>query len=874
MKSGQIRQQFLDYFAGKGHECVPSSPLIPANDPTLLFTNAGMVQFKEVFLGLEKRDYSRAASAQRCVRAGGKHNDLENVGYTERHHTFFEMLGNFSFGDYFKREAIHFAWEFLTDILKIPEQRLWVSIFHDDEEAAAIWLDELKIDPKRFSRCGDADNFWSMGDTGPCGPCTEIFYDHGEEVAGGPPGTPEQEGDRYVEIWNLVFMQYDRSAAGEMMLLPKPAVDTGMGLERITAVMQGVHSNYETDLFQPLMRATSALTDGSSHSDTSLKVIADHIRSCAFLIMDGVTPSNEGRGYVLRRIIRRAVRHGAKLAIQEPFFYRLVQPLIAIMGSAYPELIKAEDRIVAALLREEEQFAKTLAQGLTILQQDLVQLDTRVIPGETIFELYDTYGFPIDLTADVAREQGFKLDMVGFEKAMAQQRARSQAASQFDVDQSRRVKVDAQTEFSGYESLSHNARVQALLREAETVETLQAGDQGAVVLERTPFYAEAGGQVGDSGKLIFADGEFVVQDTQKSGQAYVHYGRLASGALHVGDTVEAQVDMVRRTATMLNHTATHLLHAALRQILGEHVLQKGSLVAPDRLRFDFTHYEAVTAEQLVDIEDLVNAQIRANYAAETDVMSPEAARQAGALALFGEKYGEKVRVLSLGDFSRELCGGTHVARTGDIGFFKITASSGIAAGTRRIEAVTGGAAIKWQQDVEKHLANVAHLLKTEPQQVEEKIRQLLASQRKLEKDLVAVKASVVGDVTAKLVEKAQKINGVSWLVAEVRDADMKSLRHSFDQLKNKLEPAVIVLYSIDKTAAEERLRVVAGMSKSCTGKGLQAADLVVSMGVSGGGRVDMAQGGGVKPTDPGKHVEQTKEKIRQFLDPHLEWEDD
>ncbi|MEE9451627.1 MAG: alanine--tRNA ligase, partial [Gammaproteobacteria bacterium] len=761
-----------------------------------------------------------------------------------------------------KREAIQFAWQFLTETLKIPQEKLWVTVFRDDDEAAAIWLDELKVDPARFTRCGEKDNFWSMGDTGPCGPCSEIFYDHGETVAGGPPGSPDQEGDRYVEIWNLVFMQYNRSAAGELSPLPQPSVDTGMGLERITAVMQGVHSNYETDLFQPLIKAVASLCLEKKHSETALKVIADHIRACAFLITEGIIPSNEGRGYVLRRIIRRAVRHGYQLGLNEPFFHCLAKPLADVMGMAYPQLVQQYDRIRTVLFQEEQQFKKTLEQGLKILQQDLSDLQTRQVPGETIFKLYDTYGFPVDLTADVAREQGLTLDLPGFEKAMQRQRSQSQTASQFGVDETKQIRVDQSTEFKGYTSLHHMAKVQVLLSDGETVKSLQPGEQGAVVLDCSPFYAEAGGQVGDSGQLIFPEGLFVVKDTKKSAQAHLHFGVVQQGILRVGDEIEAQVDIVRRQTIMLNHSATHLLHAALRQVLGEHVLQKGSLVAPDRLRFDFTHTAALTGDQIQSIEALVNAQIRANNLVRTDIMSPEQAKQAGALALFGEKYADHVRVLAMGEFSKELCGGTHVERTGDIGFFKIIASSGIASGVRRVEALTGEAAIVWQQRTQAQFTQAADLLKSEPAQLSAKLQQLLQKTRSLEKQMLALQTQQASSGIESLLTQAEEIAGINVLATRLQDVDAKSLRHSLDQLKNKLDPAVIVLVGINN----ETMNVIAGISKSCLDKVPPAPELVQTICGKGGGRADMAQGGGRVPNDLIQRLQALKLMVRQKIE--------
>ncbi|HEY5720080.1 MAG TPA: alanine--tRNA ligase, partial [Gammaproteobacteria bacterium] len=736
--SNAIRQSFLDFFQERGHQVVASSPLVPGNDPTLLFTNAGMVQFKDVFLGLDPRPYSRAATSQRCVRAGGKHNDLENVGYTARHHTFFEMLGNFSFGDYFKREAIHYAWDYLTRVLGLPGEKLWATVYVDDDEAAAIWLDEIGIDPARFTRIGDkpgkrryeSDNFWAMGDTGPCGPCSEIFYDHGPGIPGGPPGSPDEDGDRYIEIWNLVFMQYNRTADGNMTLLPKPSVDTGMGLERLAAVLQGVHSNYEIDLFQRLIGAAAELAGNPDLGDNSLKVIADHIRASAFLVVDGVLPSNEGRGYVLRRIIRRAIRHGHKLGLEEPFFHRLVPVLSAEMGDAYPELAAAAEQVARVLEREEQRFAETLDQGMRILEERLAGLGAGAeIPGETVFLLYDTYGFPVDLTADIARERGLSVDHGGFEQQMEAQRERARAASQFGADYGALPELDLATEFTGYDGTAGEGRVVALYRDGKPADTLAAGDEGVVVLDRSPFYAESGGQVGDRGELHAAGGRFVVADTQKQGRAHAHLGEVAEGALAVGDTLRAEVDPESRQATALNHSATHLLHAALRQVLGEHVVQKGSLVEPGRLRFDFTHFEPVSREELDRIEQLVNRQIRRNADVETAVMAYDEAVGAGAMALFGEKYGDRVRVLKIGDFSTELCGGTHVGRAGDIGLCKIVSEGGVAAGVRRIEAVTGTGALARIAEDERRLAEIAALVKGERDNVERKVVSLLERTR-------------------------------------------------------------------------------------------------------------------------------------------------
>ncbi len=845
--SAALRSRFLDYFRRHGHEIVPSSPLVPANDPTLLFTNAGMVQFKDVFLGRESRPYRRAASAQRCVRAGGKHNDLENVGYTARHHTFFEMLGNFSFGDYFKREAIHYAWEFLTRELAIPAEKLWVTVYEEDDEAAAIWLDEIGVDPARFGRIGAEDNFWSMGETGPCGPCSEIFYDHGPEIAGGPPGTPEADGDRYVEIWNLVFMQYDRDASGELTPLPKPSVDTGMGLERLAAVMQGVHSNYDIDLFRNLITAAARLAGRDDLDHPSLRVIADHIRSSAFLVVDGVLPSNEGRGYVLRRIIRRAIRHGYQLGIREVFFHRLVAPLVQEMGEAYPELARARAQVERVLSQEEARFAETLEQGMEILEAAIAGLQGRVIPGETVFRLYDTYGFPVDLTADIARERGLEVDMAGFECEMAAQRARARAAGQFQADYGTRVAVAAGCEFTGYEHLAEDdSHVLALLRDGEPVVRLCAGETGAIVLDVTPFYAESGGQVGDRGILRCGDNVFEVQDTQKQGEVILHLGRVREGAFREGDAVLARVDEAARQATALNHTATHLLHAALRRVLGEHVVQKGSLVEPARLRFDYAHYEAPSPERLAEIEQLVNDRIRDNLPVETVVTSFEAARRMGAMALFGEKYGDEVRVLRIDDFSIELCGGTHARRSGDIGLFKIVSEGGIAAGVRRIEAVTGAAAVRWVQDLARRLEDMAALFKTAPEQVTEKAAQLLARNRELEKTVATLKARLASSAGSDLASQAVEVGGCRVLAAQLEAADARTLRETLDQLKNKLGTAAVVL----ATAESDKVTLVAGVTKDLTAR-LKAPDLVNfvarQVGGKGGGRPDMAQAGGKDP---------------------------
>jgi alanyl-tRNA synthetase len=846
--TAELRKAFLDYFVENGHTLVDSSPLIPGNDPTLLFTNAGMVQFKDVFIGNDKRSYTRAASSQRCVRAGGKHNDLENVGYTARHHTFFEMLGNFSFGDYFKREAIQFAWDFLTKVLNLPEEKLWVTVYEKDQEAEDIWLKEMKVSAERFSRCGEKDNFWSMGDTGPCGPCSEIFYDHGADVWGGPPGSPEEDGDRYIEIWNLVFMQFNRDADGNMTDLPKPSVDTGMGLERLAAVMQNVHSNYEIDLFQALIRSAAELTGEKDLENKSLRVIADHIRSCAFLVVDGVTPGNEGRGYVLRRIIRRAIRHGYQLGQQQPFFYKLVDELNRQMGEAYPELAKAVDHVKKVLHHEEQRFAETIDQGMRILDDAIAGLDGKVIPGEVVFKLYDTYGFPTDLTADIAREKSLELDMPGFEKEMQAQRERARAASQFTSDQSVKVSIDGKTEFTGYKKLHDRSKVVALFRNGEKSDALAESEEGVVVLDRTPFYAESGGQVGDHGVLSLANGaRFVVNDTRKQGaDVFAHYGRLEKGQMVIGDSVTAEVDARLRAATALNHSATHLLHAALREVLGDHVQQKGSLVDARRLRFDFSHFEPVSAEQLVLIEKRVNEEIRRNHSIETRVMALEDAKRSGATALFGEKYDEDVRVLSMGDFSIELCGGTHAKAVGDIGLFKITVETGTASGIRRIEAVTGETALEWVQAEENTLGRVASMVKANRDDVEDRLAQILDKNRKLEKELEQLKSKLASAAGSDLASSAAEINGVKVLASKLEGADVKALRETLDQLKNKLGSAVIVLAAV----SGDKVSLVAGVTDDTTGK-VKAGDLVKfvaeQVGGKGGGRPDMAQAGGTDP---------------------------
>ncbi len=865
-----LREKFLDYFAQQGHEVVASSPLVPGNDPTLLFTNAGMVQFKETFLGQEPRPYVRAASSQRCVRAGGKHNDLENVGYTARHHTFFEMLGNFSFGDYFKHDAIRFAWEFLTQELGLPKERLWVTVYDEDEEAAEIWLNEIGIAPAQLIRIGDkpggkryeSDNFWSMGDTGPCGPCTEIFYDHGAAVAGGPPGSPEEDGDRYIEIWNLVFMQYNRGADGVMTKLPKPSVDTGMGLERLAAVMQGVHSNYEIDLFAVLIKAAAHITKCTDLENNSLRVIADHIRSCSFLIADGVMPSNEGRGYVLRRIIRRAIRHGYKLGVNEVFYYKLVAPLVSEMGSAYPELEKAQPQVEKTLKLEEERFAETLDQGMKILESAITALKGEEIPGTTVFKLYDTYGFPADLTADIARERGLSIDLAGFEQEMAAQRERARSASQFGVDSAAAVKVNVASEFTGYNHIDGQATVVALIRGESQVDTLCTGEEGVVMLDKTPFYAESGGQAGDRGQLNSANATFSVVDTQKMSGVNGHIGKVTVGEIKVGMMLDTGVDQARRQSITLNHSATHLLHAALRKVLGEHVVQKGSLVDADRLRFDFVHFEPVTKAQLQQIECTVNAEIRANNAVQTRLMSYDDAVEAGAMALFGEKYSEEVRVLSIGTFSTELCGGIHTERAGDIGLFKIILETGIAAGVRRIEAVTGEQAVAWLAQLESHFASISALVKGGRDDTLDKIQQLADKSRKLEKELEQVKGKLASHQGSELAAQAIDINGIKVLAAKLEGADAKTLRDTVDQLKNKLGSAVIVLGAV----AGEKVSLTAGVTPDLI-KQVKAGDLVkhvaLQVGGKGGGRPDMAQAGGTEPAGLDAALASVKEWIEE-----------
>lgn len=850
--TAEIRQAFLDFFHSKGHQVVASSSLVPNNDPTLLFTNAGMNQFKDVFLGLDKRNYSRATTSQRCVRAGGKHNDLENVGYTARHHTFFEMLGNFSFGDYFKHDAIQFAWELLTgeNWFALPKERLWVTVYETDDEAYEIWEKEVGIPRERIIRIGDnkgapyaSDNFWQMGDTGPCGPCTEIFYDHGDHIWGGPPGSPEEDGDRYIEIWNIVFMQFNRQAEGTMEPLPKPSVDTGMGLERIAAVLQHVNSNYDIDLFRTLIEAVAKVTGATDLGNKSLRVIADHIRSCAFLVADGVLPSNENRGYVLRRIIRRAVRHGNMLGAKETFFYKLVGPLIEVMGSAGEELKRQQAQVEQVLKTEEEQFARTLERGLALLDEELAKLQGDTLDGETAFRLYDTYGFPVDLTADVCREHNIKVDEAGFEAAMEEQRRRAREASGFGADYNAMIRVDSASEFKGYDHLELNGKVTALFVDGKAVEAINAGQEAVVVLDQTPFYAESGGQVGDKGELKGAGFTFAVDDTQKYGQAIGHLGKLSAGALKVGDAVQADVDEARRARIRLNHSATHLMHAALRQVLGTHVAQKGSLVSDKVLRFDFSHNEAMKPSEIREVEDLVNAQIRRNLPIETNIMDLDAAKAKGAMALFGEKYDERVRVLSMGDFSTELCGGTHASRTGDIGLFRIISESGTAAGIRRIEAVTGEGAMATVHAQSDRLNDIAHLLKGDSQNLGDKVRAVLERTRQLEKELQQLKDQAAAQESANLSSKAVDLNGVKLLVSELAGIEPKMLRTMVDDLKNQLGSTVIVL----ATVVEGKVSLIAGVSKDVTDR-VKAGELIgmvaQQVGGKGGGRPDMAQAGG------------------------------
>jgi len=853
--TAEIRQAFLDFFHSKGHQVVASSSLVPNNDPTLLFTNAGMVQFKDVFLGQDKRDYARATTSQRCVRAGGKHNDLENVGYTARHHTFFEMLGNFSFGDYFKKEAIAYAWELLTgeQWFKLPKERLWVTVYETDDEAFEIWANDIGVPRERIIRIGDnkgsafaSDNFWQMGDTGPCGPCTEIFFDHGDHIWGGPPGSPEEDGDRYIEIWNIVFMQFNRQADGTMEPLPKPSVDTGMGLERISAVLQHVNSNYEIDLFAKLIKSVAQVTGATDLDNKSLRVIADHIRSCAFLIADGVIPSNENRGYVLRRIIRRAVRHGNMLGAKEAFFYKLVAPLIEVMGAAGEDLKRQQKHVENALKNEEEQFAKTLERGLALLDEELAKLQGDTLDGETVFRLYDTFGFPADLTADVCRERNLKIDETGFEAAMEQQRQRAREASGFGADYNNVIRIDAATDFKGYDHLELNATVEALFVDGQQVEQISAGQDAVVVLDETPFYGESGGQVGDTGVLAGQNAEFSVQDTQKYGKAIGHIGKLSNGQLRVGDRLHAQVDETRRARIRLNHSATHLLHAALRQVLGDHVGQKGSLVNDKYLRFDFSHFEAMKPQEIRQVEDIVNAQIRRNLVVETEIMDLDDAKQKGAMALFGEKYDQRVRVLTMGDFSTELCGGIHALRTGDIGLFRIQSESGTAAGVRRIEAVTGEGALAQVNAQSQQLLDVAQLVKANSSNLNEKVRGLVDHVRALEKELQQLRDQQAAQESASLSSKAIDVKGTKLLVSELSNVEPKMLRTMVDDLKNQLTSAIIVLATVD----DGKVSLIAGVTKDLTDR-VKAGELIGKLasqvGGKGGGRPDMAQAGGTNP---------------------------
>ncbi len=864
MKSAALRQRFLDFFQSYQHQIVPSSSLIPANDPSLLFTNAGMVQFKDVFLGKEQRDYVRAASSQRCVRAGGKHNDLENVGYTARHHTFFEMLGNFSFGDYFKQQAIEYAWEFLTKALNLPEEKLWVTVYEKDQESEDIWLNHMKIDPTRFARIDEKDNFWSMGDVGPCGPCSEIFYDHGEQVAGGPPGSADADGDRFVEIWNLVFMQYNRDAQGQLHPLPHPSVDTGMGLERLAAVMQGVHSNYDIDLFQNLIQASAKVIGCQDLSHSALQVIADHIRSTVFLIIDGVYPCNEGRGYVLRRIMRRAIRHAYQLGQQQPFFYQLVQPLVAEMGQAYPELLTQQAKVEQVIQREEERFAETIEQGLKILQQHIDTMSGNVIAGEIIFLLYDTYGFPVDLSNDIAREKQLQLDMAGFEQAMQQQKQRGKATGQFKQVDVAVVDTSKPTAFIGYQHLTGQAKITQLYANNKAVTELMEGQQGMIVLEHTPFYAESGGQVGDTGQIILDKNCFEVTDTQKTGKVFTHIGVMKTGSLSVGQTVDLIVAGNKRKAIALNHSATHLMHAALKRVLGDHVMQKGSLVDEQRLRFDFSHFQPVTKTECQQIETLVNQQIRHNSIVETKIMDLDEAKKTGAMALFDEKYDDKVRVLKMGDFSIELCGGTHVNQLGEIGLFKIIHETGIASGVRRIEAVTGEEALLWVEQQQQQLEQMAGLLKTETKSVIDKLQQLIEDKKQTDKNLQQLKAKLAGNQSQALLKQVEEIQGIKILARRLDGVDAKSLPKFLDQIKAKLDSAVIVL----ATVTDNKVHLIAGVTPDCTDK-IQAGKLVNmvanQVGGKGGGRADMARAGGTDPSQLKQALASVKPWVEQLL---------
>ena len=864
MTSNEIRETFISFFEKRGHRRVPSGSLIPSNDPTLLFTNAGMVPFKDCFLGTDKRDYVRATSSQRCVRAGGKHNDLENVGYTARHHTFFEMLGNFSFGDYSKRQAIEFAWEFLTKELKLPEEKLWVTVYKDDQEAEDIWFNEIGINQQRFSRLGEEDNYWSMGDTGPCGPCSEIFYDHGDDVEGGPPGSPEEDGDRYIEIWNLVFMQFNKNKDGTMEPLPKPSVDTGMGLERIAAVMQQVHSNYEIDLFDALIKNIAKILNVSDINNKSLRVIADHIRSTAFLIIDGIVPGNEGRGYVLRRIMRRAIRHGHKLEAKGSFFHKLIAPLIEQMGDAYPELKQRQSELESTIILEEEQFARTLDKGMKILEQDLKSLSGSVISGDTVFTLYDTYGFPVDLTADIARENNLSIDEEGFDRRMQEQKQRSQAAGKFGVDYNENLSIDSETQFVGYDSLKNSSKVEKLFKESSPVEQLNEGEQGTLVTESTAFYAEGGGQVGDKGIIRSAQGEAEVLDTVKVNQAFVHTVKVTSGVFKTADQVEMLVDTEKRESTAAHHSATHLLHAALREVLGSHVMQKGSYVDHERLRFDFSSPEAVSQKQLDIVEQRVNDEIRRNHAVCAENMSMDDAQKQGAMALFGEKYGDNVRVLSMGPFSVELCGGTHVERTGDIGSFKIIQESGIASGVRRIEALAGKRATDYIQSQNALLHNLAKQLKSEPAKVDEKLEQLINKSKELEKQVSQLTGKLASSQGADLLNEAVEIAGVKVIAKLLTGVESKSLRDLMDQIKNKLGSGIVVL----GVENQGKGSLIAGVTKDLVGS-IKAGDLVKHaashIGGKGGGRPDMAQAGGPDADKLPQAIESVAPFIKQTL---------
>ena len=863
--SAELRNKFLTYFEGHGHSIVASSPLVPGNDPTLLFTNAGMVQFKDVFLGTDKRSYTTATTSQRCVRAGGKHNDLENVGYTARHHTFFEMLGNFSFGEYFKEKAIYYAWDFLTNVIGLPVEKLWVTVYSEDDEAADIWLTKIGIDPAKLIRISTNDNFWSMGDIGPCGPCSEIFYDHGPEIAGGPPGSPEEDGDRYIEIWNLVFMQYNRDQQGTLNPLPKPSVDTGMGLERLAAILQNVHNNYDIDLFQTLIKSAGGLTGIQDLENKSLRVIADHIRSCAFLVVDGVLPSNEGRGYVLRRIIRRAARHGHQLGCKTPFFHQLVGTLEQLMGEAYPELTQHRDHVIRVLQKEEERFAETLELGMGILEQAISQLSSNTISGSVIFKLYDTFGFPVDLTADVARERGLKIDLAGFEAEMETQKTRARASSQFGVV-TKQYNLDGYiaTGFLGYEHNSVDAKVIAILQNGISIDTLDNADQSIVVLDQTPFYAESGGQVGDTGSLDIGNVNFQVGDTQKQNDVYLHVGQLTNGQLSVGDSIHAAINAEHRQAVMLNHSSTHLMHEALRQILGEHVQQKGSLVDAEKLRFDFSHYQPLTKNEISQIETWVNDQIRLNVPTSSQLMNMDAAKETGAMALFGEKYGDVVRVLSIGSDSVELCGGTHVQRTGDIGLFKMTLETGTASGVRRIEAVTGRDAVQRFIDSDIKIDKVAQTLKSSRDDLVDRIKQLQSNLRVQEKELAALKSKAASQAGGDLLSQALDVKGIKVLTAVIEGADAKTLRDTVDQLKNKLVAAVVVLAS----SLDGKVSIIVGVTKSETSQ-IRAGDVAKLVaeqcGGKGGGRPDMAQAGGTQP----ENLEKALASVAQWVESQI-----